>query len=104
MGDFFVERPCRYSLNPSPLYLETEFSWYELRVPSTKYRTIHQYFYRPHRIAQIAISTAVTEPAMGMSEFSAAHIGAWDQLTGEVLYDQNFRDAVCVYHSKLVTC
>ncbi|KAI0324519.1 S-adenosyl-L-methionine-dependent methyltransferase [Cubamyces sp. BRFM 1775] len=83
-----------YAKSDDPLYLETEFSWYELRVPSTKYHTIHQDFYRPHRIAQVAISTAVTEPSMSMSDFSTTYIGAWDQLTGEVLHDQDFRDAI----------
>ncbi|KAH9901025.1 S-adenosyl-L-methionine-dependent methyltransferase [Cubamyces lactineus] len=83
-----------YMKSDDPLYLETEFSWYELRVPSTKYRAIHQDFYRPHRVAQVVISTAIAEPTMSMADFSATYISAWDQLTGEVLYDEYFRDAI----------
>ncbi len=80
----------------SPLYIETQYSWFELRAPAHSYQRIHQRFYLPHRIAQIIVSTAIKSPAMPLDEFAEANYGEWDAMLGEYIHPEDIQEAVCL--------
>ncbi|KAG7452102.1 S-adenosyl-L-methionine-dependent methyltransferase [Guyanagaster necrorhizus] len=51
-----------YTKKDSPVYLETEYSWYRLERPSPRYQPFFERFLVPRRIAQLVVSSAVARP------------------------------------------
>ncbi|KAF8167566.1 hypothetical protein B0H34DRAFT_792278 [Crassisporium funariophilum] len=65
----------RYTLDYTqvnePVYIETQYAWYILNEPSEQYRSHYRHFYRPRRIAQLVISTAIRRPQQNYESFLA---------------------------------
>jgi hypothetical protein len=53
----------------SPLHIETEHAWYQLQTPSSRYQSRFRYFFKPHRIARLDITSAKTHPNQSYEEF-----------------------------------
>ncbi|EIW64172.1 S-adenosyl-L-methionine-dependent methyltransferase [Trametes versicolor FP-101664 SS1] len=83
-----------YTKVDDPLYIETQYSWFELRAPAHSYQRIHQRFYRPNRIAQILVSTAIQSPAMPLDEFAEANYGEWDAMLGEYIFSEDIQETM----------
>lgn len=52
-----------------PFYIETEFAWYILQLPSEAYQPHFEEFYAPRRIAQLVVSAAIKYPHRGHDAF-----------------------------------
>ncbi|KAI8998552.1 S-adenosyl-L-methionine-dependent methyltransferase [Trametes punicea] len=83
-----------YTKRDDPVYIETQFSWFELRVVSKLYRPIYRDFYRPHRITQLIVATAIAEPTLSLDDFAEIYWDTWDSPLGETIHGQHFRDAM----------
>ena len=70
----------------SPLGLETKWAYYILNKPSSQYKAMYREFYSLHRIAQLAISMAMSDPASCSEErFMSLYDGLYDQLLDNVI-------------------
>ncbi|KIK70457.1 hypothetical protein GYMLUDRAFT_234921 [Collybiopsis luxurians FD-317 M1] len=58
-----------YDKDNSPLYIETDHSWYLIQMPSLKYTQFLFHFYFPHRLAQMVISSALSDPRLTCEKF-----------------------------------
>ncbi|KAJ3915519.1 hypothetical protein F5877DRAFT_81752 [Lentinula edodes] len=58
-----------YTKGHSPLYIETQHSWYILQMPSFQYRDFLHEFYLPHRLAQMLISSALANRNLTHRQF-----------------------------------
>ncbi|KAI0354603.1 S-adenosyl-L-methionine-dependent methyltransferase [Trametes cingulata] len=76
-------------------------SWYELCTPSQLYRSTYHQFYRPHRLAQVIIATAIATPTMSFTEFSATTVGSWDDALAEHLQEHDFHDVMHLVQAAL---
>ncbi|KAI0778984.1 S-adenosyl-L-methionine-dependent methyltransferase [Trametes elegans] len=85
-----------YTDAKSPLYIETQHSWFLLRAAETQYRAIHRRWYCAHRIAQIVISAALDDIGMSYARFLEDFEGVWDDLLGEHLQEQFLYESVSV--------
>ncbi|KAI9070389.1 S-adenosyl-L-methionine-dependent methyltransferase [Trametes sanguinea] len=83
-----------YTKPDDPVYIETQFSWFELRAPSKLYSRIYRDFYRPHRISQIIVSTALSEPSTSLADLFDVYCNTWDGVIGEVIYEHHLREAM----------
>lgn len=78
--------------------LETQFAFYTLKKPSWQYATMYNTFYRPHRIAQLAISMAISDPDSCTTDmFKLWYADSHDELLGEVIEEQHIVDAVSTF-------
>ncbi|KAH9942756.1 S-adenosyl-L-methionine-dependent methyltransferase [Amylocystis lapponica] len=64
-----------YTRPNEPIYIETSFAWYILNEPSRTYQQLFYDFYRPHRIAQMVISTVAEHPTWSFTEFTEFLVG-----------------------------
>lgn len=53
----------------SPFYVETQYSFYQLGMPSDQYLLLYRPFYVPRRAAQIVISTLIINPDASLADF-----------------------------------
>ncbi|KAI0368858.1 S-adenosyl-L-methionine-dependent methyltransferase [Pilatotrama ljubarskyi] len=83
-----------YTKADDPVYIETQYSWYELCAPSALYHGIFHKFYRPHRLAQVVVSTALATPSLSFADFSADIEGGWDYRLAKHLQAQDFQDVM----------
>ncbi|KAF9469568.1 S-adenosyl-L-methionine-dependent methyltransferase [Collybia nuda] len=58
-----------FTIESDPVYLETEFAWYILKNPSTRYQPYFRQFYSSRQVAQLAISTAIKHPQESYGHF-----------------------------------
>ena len=77
------------------MYIETEFAWYVLKMPSTRYLPYFQHFCFPRRIAQVVISSTITRPQQTFDAFLARFISMTDDF-GKTYEDQHLWDSVCI--------
>lgn len=84
----FVSDHCRISSDPSPLYIQTNFAWYILKTPAKEYRSLFYAFYRPHRVAQIVISTALDNPQYTYQAFRDLYVGIYDEFLSRTLEEE----------------
>lgn len=77
-----------------PLHVETKFAWYILKSPAKVYKDLFVEFYRPHRVAQIAVSVALEGALTTYVEFEETFLGRRDELLDDVVQWEHVPDAV----------
>ncbi|KAH9849210.1 S-adenosyl-L-methionine-dependent methyltransferase [Lenzites betulinus] len=90
-----------YQKADDPVYIETQYSWFELRRPASGYARVYQEFYRPNRITQILISSALENPATSLAEFAEANYGEWDAMLGEDVLEEDIEEAMPTFRAVL---
>ncbi|KAI0828845.1 S-adenosyl-L-methionine-dependent methyltransferase [Trametes gibbosa] len=93
-----------YTKVNDPVYIETQYSWFELRRPADSYSRLHGKFYRPNRIAQILISSAIENPGATLDEFAEANYGEWDAMLGEYIKEEDVQEAMPTFRMALDCC
>lgn len=78
------------------MYVQTRHAWYILKSPDIAYAATHAEFYRPHRTAQIVISTAMLGEITNYPEFEEQYVDAWDDLLGAHVQQEDLYEAVSV--------
>ncbi|KAF9566963.1 S-adenosyl-L-methionine-dependent methyltransferase [Agrocybe pediades] len=69
-----------YTQQSEPFFIETQYAWYILRKPSPTYEVHFKHFYLPRRMAQIVVSSALTQPRESFDSFLRRLITMKDML------------------------
>ncbi|KAI0718349.1 S-adenosyl-L-methionine-dependent methyltransferase [Cerioporus squamosus] len=77
-----------------PLYIQTQYAWYILKSPDVAYAATHAQFYRPHRIAQMVISSAMERDTSTFPHFEEQYVDTWDDLLGARVRLEDLCEAV----------
>ena len=85
-----------------PVYIETEFAWYILKMPSRRYLPYFQHFCFPRHIAQLVVSTATKYPLTRFDNFLAKFVSKTD-LFGKTYEEQHLWDSVCIRSSREIS-
>ncbi|KAF6754216.1 S-adenosyl-L-methionine-dependent methyltransferase [Ephemerocybe angulata] len=76
-----------------PMYVQTQWAWYILDMPSRAYLPFHRHFLSPKRVAQMAISTALTHPHHPLEMFLNKFTNTVDPF-GHTYVEQDLWDSV----------
>ncbi|KAI0652489.1 S-adenosyl-L-methionine-dependent methyltransferase [Trametes meyenii] len=79
-----------YTRFDSPVYVETQYSWFELCRPAKPYVPTWTAFYCAKRVAQLVISAAMEDTIESLNEFEEVYYGRWDHMLQKHIFREDF--------------
>ena len=84
-------------ITASPFYIETSHAWYRLGVPSIEYFPLYVKFYTFHRMAQITVSSLLTNISATTTDLLAGTTNLDYTILGREPNAQDLVETVCGY-------
>ncbi|KAL4250277.1 DNA (cytosine-5)-methyltransferase [Abortiporus biennis] len=83
-----------YTSPDEPMSIQTQFAWYILKLPNDAYKQHYYNFYRPHRIAQIVVSSALANRDWTYRMFCDSLLHTYDELMHKTLTEDLIRNSI----------
>ncbi|KNZ81672.1 DNA (cytosine-5)-methyltransferase 1 [Termitomyces sp. J132] len=92
-----------YTETDGKVYIETQFAWYILDAPVAEYEPLFQHFFKPRRISQMIITSALKSPRITYEEFLGRLIMKVD-IFGATYQEKHLLDALSIIQDAVNEC
>ncbi|TFK56344.1 S-adenosyl-L-methionine-dependent methyltransferase [Heliocybe sulcata] len=93
-----------YTKPGDPLYIETPHAFYILESPAHIYRATWDTFIRRHRISQLVLSSALSEPRQDPGDFLYYFTTTWDDISEQYFTESDLRSSTPAIKDAISRC